>query len=679
MDGQDGFYSKATAFDPNKPRPRRQCIYYHYCDDELCSFHSEIYISLPESGSRRYVGPATDYGSSMVRWMRDAGPRWESKRGFEYERPSPSFMIDVSRMFGQGEIDQFTKPAQMLPPIARKTNAADTVATKFLHSSLNKVKYPVNVVLWTPEGRRLLTASTSGEFTLWNGMAFNFETIMQAHEASIRTATYSHWEDWLISGDQEGIIKYWQPNFNNVKEIQAHEKGNGVRGLAFSPTDVKFVSGSDDASIKIFDFARGESEVTMTGHSWEVRCVDWHPKKGIVVSGSKDNTVKLWDPRNGQCLTTISSSKQQISRTVFEPSQGIMLATCGRDKLTRIFDIRMMRDTLILRGHEHDVTSLAWHPVHRKLIATGDHQGGINHYLLDEQHPPPGMEFTKSPYDTENPKTPAQNIYPAHSVPYAHDATIWSLDWHPVGHILASGSNDRITRFWTRARPGDESWVNDRYHIGQDAAQARGTYNREGMARQAKEEEEQEALDEAEGLVDQKMPSKSAPAFPGLPGLVQAAPTQDGSNEAPSLLPGIGGAAAPPVMPPFPPSSLPGMPPLNPSSVDFAKIAELFGGQLPPPMPIPPNAKEVAIPPPGLTGIAIPICPLPDLTKKSGIPSFRVVILYPGGSRREPVKLTGVVQVRVPPSLHPRYTVEERQVDKEFHRMLYLLGSQEEL
>jgi polyadenylation factor subunit 2 len=43
------------------------------------------------------------------------------------------------------------------------------------------------------------------------------------------------------------------------------------------------------------------------------------------------------------------------------------------------------------------------------------------------------------------------------SIEYAHDQNIWSLDWHPIGHILVSGSNDHSTRFWTRARPGDTS------------------------------------------------------------------------------------------------------------------------------------------------------------------------------------------------------------------------------
>jgi polyadenylation factor subunit 2 len=37
----------------------------------------------------------------------------------------------------------------------------------------------------------------------------------------------------------------------------------------------------------------------------------------------------------------------------------------------------------------------------------------------------------------------------------AHDQAIWSLEWHPLGHILATGSNDNNTKFWSRNRPGD--------------------------------------------------------------------------------------------------------------------------------------------------------------------------------------------------------------------------------
>ncbi|GME33138.1 polyadenylation factor subunit 2 [Neofusicoccum parvum] len=544
---------------------------------------------IPRTRARR---AATDYGSTMVQWARNRRPRYQGLPSVETERPSISYMVD------------------MLPPLARLSAAAETIPAKHLHASLNKVKHPINVVRWTPEGRRLLTGSTSGEFTLWNGMGFNFETIMQAHDSAIRAAQYSHSDDWLVSADQDGVVKYWQTNFNNVKALQAHNEP--IRDLAFAPTDSKFVTASDDATLKIFDFAGGIEESTLTGHGWEAKTVDWHPTKGLLVSGSKDHQIKLWDPRTGRCLTTLHGHKNTISKTSFERTQGQLLATCARDHTARIFDLRMMRDVLLLRGHEKDITTLAWHPIHRNLLSTGGVDGSLHHYLLDEQNAPPGIEPSVSPYDSPDPSNaPAQTIYPAHRVPQAHDFAIWTLDWHPLGHILASGSNDRITRFWTRARPGETVPFNDRYHIGQAAAEAQGIYDRRDARRRQQEEEEQEAEDEAEGLVDQKMPTKQ-PTLPGLPGLGFT----DGSSTGGAQLPGLGGPASngpivPINMPPLPGSGAPPFPgpggiPALPPGMDPNKLAEMIrNGQIPlPPVP-PPNGGQAGAfppPPPGFQG-----------------------------------------------------------------------------
>ncbi|KAL5467987.1 hypothetical protein PMIN07_003336 [Paraphaeosphaeria minitans] len=543
------------------------------------------YDGPPRPRPKRAV---TDYGSTTVQWMRNRRPRYKNASAPEVERPSASYIVD------------------MAPPAARITNAAESIPAKALHSSLNKVKHPINVVKWTPEGRRLLTGSTSGEFTLWNGTGFNFETIMQAHESAIRGVAYTHTDDWLLSADQTGIIKYWQTNFNNVKEIQAHTEA--IRGLAMAPTDSKFVTAADDTTLKIWDFASSAEESTLNGHGWEVRTVDWHPTKGLLCSGSKDHTVKLWDPRTGRCLSTLHGHKNPIAKTLFEPVLGNMMATCARDHTARIFDLRMMRDVLLLRGHEKDVTTMAWHPMHKNLLSTGGVDGSIFHWLLDEQNAPPGIAPTISPYDSADAQNaPAQTIYPAHKVQYAHDFTVWTLDWHPLGHILASGSNDRVTRFWARPRPGDASWTADRYHIGTAAAEAQGTYDRRDGRRQMRDEEEQEAEDEAEGLVDQKLP----PRIPGAP-LLPPGLTLPGFNTSPdgtsTILPGIGGLPPPPgglQIPPPPPGQ--GFPPGFPPAMDPARLAQLIAsGALPPP-PIPgangaPSQPPFPFPPPGMPG-----------------------------------------------------------------------------
>ena len=51
----------------------------------------------------------------------------------------------------------------------------------------------------------------------------------------------------------------------------------------------------------------------------------------------------------------------------------------------------------------------------------------------------------------------------------AHEDAVFSLSFHPLGHILCSGSKDFTARFWCRARPtgGHEM---DRWHIGEERA-----------------------------------------------------------------------------------------------------------------------------------------------------------------------------------------------------------------
>ncbi|KOS18663.1 Polyadenylation factor subunit 2 [Escovopsis weberi] len=524
----------------------------------------------------------------------------------------------------------------MVPPAGRPAFAADSIPIKHLHSSLNKIKHPINVVRWTPEGRRLLTASTSGEFTLWNGTGFNFETIMQAHDSAIRALEYSHSDDWLISADHDGIIKYWQPNFNNVQSINAHS--DPIRDLAFSPNDSKFVTASDDSTLKIFDFALGSTESKLEGHGWDAKSVDWHPTKGLLVSGSKDHLVKLWDPRTGRCLTTLHGHKSTITKVLFEKVRGQCLATSARDQTARIFDLRMMRDICLLKGHEKDISTLTWHPVHPNLLSTGGMDGALFHYLLDSPNPPQGQALTVAPYDSLDPATaPAQSIWPTHKVPFAHDYAIWSLDWHPLGHILASGSNDRITRFWTRARPGDADVFKDRYHIGEAAAEAQGTWDRHRNRRQRQEEEQQELEDEMDALVDQDAheANNAPPGLPGIPGLPlggggggSSVPGLGSSIPPPPILPGAGissshGPSLPPP-PPFPlpgfhgappPPPIPGMNPNNPP--DPAQLLELMkkaGVPLLPPGALPPGL----IPPPGNFTLPIPPPPAPAPEPEGG-------------------------------------------------------------
>jgi len=114
--------------------------------------------------------------------------------------------------------------SEFVPPLFFRDNPINAVTTKFIRTSTNKIRCPIFSVAWTPDGRRLMTGASSGEFTLWNGLTFNFETILQAHDAAIRYMVWNHNDTWMVSGDHNGYVKYWQSNMNNVKTFQAHKE-----------------------------------------------------------------------------------------------------------------------------------------------------------------------------------------------------------------------------------------------------------------------------------------------------------------------------------------------------------------------------------------------------------------------------------------------------------------------
>lgn len=333
-----------------------------------------------------------------------------------------------------------TYTTEILPPDAYYGNKrVINTPTKFTHLSSNKVKHVIPAIKWTPEGRRLVVATYSGEFSLWNGSTFNFESIMQAHDSAVTTMEYSHAGDWLISGDSDGIIKIWQPNFNMVKVLdQAHMEC--VRDVSFSGTDSKFVTCSDDNILKIWNFSNGQQERVLSGHHWDVKSCDWHPTMGLIVSGSKDNLIKLWDPRSGQCISTILGFKHTIIKTKFQPTKGNLLAVVAKDKSCKIFDIRQNMKELKSFRDESDYMSLTWHPINESIFTVGCYDGSLKHFDLLQD-------------------TGSSNSF--HDIPYAHDKCITSLSYNPVGHILASASKDRTIRFWTRSRPMDPNAFDD--------------------------------------------------------------------------------------------------------------------------------------------------------------------------------------------------------------------------
>ena len=70
------------------------------------------------------------------------------------------------------------------------------------------------------------------------------------------------------------------------------------------------VSGSRDATLRVWDVETGECLHVLVGHVAAVRCVQYDGR--LVVSGAYDYTVKVWDPEREECLHTLQGHTNRV-------------------------------------------------------------------------------------------------------------------------------------------------------------------------------------------------------------------------------------------------------------------------------------------------------------------------------------------------------------------------------
>lgn len=77
--------------------------------------------------------------------------------------------------------------------------------------------------------------------------------------------TFTHSGAYLASSDKTGIIKYFEPNMNNLTAWQGSSSKEAIRGISFSPDDRRFATASDDSSVRIWSFQESRVEKVLTG------------------------------------------------------------------------------------------------------------------------------------------------------------------------------------------------------------------------------------------------------------------------------------------------------------------------------------------------------------------------------------------------------------------------------
>lgn len=73
---------------------------------------------------------------------------------------------------------------------------------------------------------------------------------------------------------------------------------------------IRVVSGSRDATLRVWDIEQGSCLHVLVGHLAAVRCVQYDGK--LIVSGAYDYMVKIWHPERQECLHTLQGHTNRV-------------------------------------------------------------------------------------------------------------------------------------------------------------------------------------------------------------------------------------------------------------------------------------------------------------------------------------------------------------------------------
>ncbi|MDY7012229.1 MAG: WD40 repeat domain-containing protein [Cyanobacteriota bacterium] len=144
----------------------------------------------------------------------------------------------------------------------------------------------------------------------------------------------------LLTGGLKGELRVWNVRRGGpVGRIAVYRDGTAHRGkigtLVFTPDGRRFISGSDDRTVKVWDANSNRLLYTLTGHTGRITAIAVHPNGQFLASASRDG-IRLWDLNGGRLIQHWFAHTDWVESLAFSPN-GRFLASGGFDRTIKVW------------------------------------------------------------------------------------------------------------------------------------------------------------------------------------------------------------------------------------------------------------------------------------------------------------------------------------------------------